>query len=504
MTISVINEILSMSLRDARLGTQLLISASVFTLATIVTGVMAVNALASQGKLADAINISGRQRMLNQRHTKELLRAHMGDEDVSRKTFALMEKSVATLIDGGELSMGERTASVPTPSSEELRTLFVRQRELMQDKVAVAERYRKSEGEASSTIRAELDAITAELHGVANAGVTGLVQASATLGTSARNKMLLFAGIGLATAIAIATWIARNVRTRLMLIAQLIDDETDILFDTCDQLTTDSTQTSAQANSTSAAASQVASATSTLTGSLRQFEESIREISSNASTAAATAASGVEVANIANESIQRLGASSTEIGDVIRVINSIAEQTNLLALNATIEAARAGEAGKGFAVVANEVKELAKATGKATEEIVTKVTAIQSETSTAVSSIEQVDSIISQVNQAQTAIAGAVEEQTAMIGEISRSVGETDHAACAIGSSVNEVATAAESTSKKAGETHEVATRIDLMRDKLRSFVARQAAKVTKPKVRTAPHSRDEDIDPDFASHFAA
>ena len=71
--------------------------------------------------------------------------------------------------------------------------------------------------------------------------------------------------------------------------------------------------------------------------------------------------------------VARLGDSSREIGDVVKVITSIAEQTNLLALNATIEAARAGEAGKGFAVVAGEVKELAQETAAATEDIARRV-----------------------------------------------------------------------------------------------------------------------------------
>ena len=107
---------------------------------------------------------------------------------------------------------------------------------------------------------------------------------------------------------------------------------------------------------------------------------------------------------------------------MIKQINSIADQTNLLALNATIEAARAGEAGKGFAVVANEVKELARQTGDATENIVSRIASIRADTADAMASMQDVTGIITHINESQGAIAAAVAEQTAMASSIGENV----------------------------------------------------------------------------------
>jgi methyl-accepting chemotaxis protein len=136
-----------------------------------------------------------------------------------------------------------------------------------------------------------------------------------------------------------------------------------------DQMASNATETASQANAVSAAAEQVSRNVQTVATGTEEMTASIKEIAKNANEAAKVATNAVSVARATNQTVTKLGESSGEIGQVVKVINSIAEQTNLLALNATIEAARAGEAGRGFAVVANEVKELAKETARASEDI---------------------------------------------------------------------------------------------------------------------------------------
>jgi len=176
------------------------------------------------------------------------------------------------------------------------------------------------------------------------------------------------------------------------------------------QLASNAEETATQANVVSAASEQVSKNVAVVASGSEQMQASIREISKSANEAARVAKNAVGVADNTNATIVKLGDSSIEIGQVIKVITSIAQQTNLLALNATIEAARAGEAGKGFAVVANEVKELAKETAKATEEISQKIEAIQGDTKGAVKAIGEISAVINQINDISNTIASAVEE----------------------------------------------------------------------------------------------
>jgi methyl-accepting chemotaxis protein len=232
-------------------------------------------------------------------------------------------------------------------------------------------------------------------------------------------------------------------------------------------------ETSAQANVVSAASEEVSRNVQSVATGTEEMSASIREIAKSANEATKVAGQAVKVADSTNATIAKLGVSSAEIGKVIKVITSIAQQTNLLALNATIEAARAGEAGKGFAVVANEVKELAKETAKATEDISQKIEAIQEDTRGAVEAIGRIGQIINEINSIQNTIASAVEEQTATTNEIGRSVTEAATGTAEIAHTITGVATAARSTTQGCTNVLGAATELSKMAADLQKLVAR-------------------------------
>jgi methyl-accepting chemotaxis protein len=209
-----------------------------------------------------------------------------------------------------------------------------------------------------------------------------------------------------------------------------------------------------QADGATTAVSQVNHNVQTVAAGTEEMTAAIQEIASNSLEAARVAQHAAQTANTTDEQVRRLGVSSAEIMSIVKVITSIAEQTNLLALNATIEAARAGESGKGFAVVAGEVKELANETARATEDITRRVEAIQGETLNVVTAIAEITSIIEHINELQTTVAGAVEEQSATVAEINRNVNQAAIGSSEILARVQAVASATRQTNDGVASTN--------------------------------------------------
>jgi methyl-accepting chemotaxis protein len=307
-----------------------------------------------------------------------------------------------------------------------------------------------------------------------------LQEVRAPINAISRYAIIIFV-VASASVLTVSVLIARRFNQeadRQASLVQGISDNTQTLASASEELTSVSEQmssaaeeTTTQANVVATAAEQVSVNAQTVSSGIENLGASIREIAQSAQEAARVASQSVEQASTADATITKLGSSSAEIGEVVKVITSIAEQTNLLALNATIEAARAGEAGKGFAVVANEVKELARETAKATEDISQKIEVIQGDSERAVSAIGEISAIINKISDFQNTIASAVEQQTTTTTEIGRNVSEAATGSAEIARNITQVAQAAQSTAEGAGNTQTAAHELAGMSANLQRLV---------------------------------
>lgn len=269
-------------------------------------------------------------------------------------------------------------------------------------------------------------------------------------------------------------------KTEWLEIVRTVADTASQLAAASEELTATSTQLAANAHRTTeqsaaaaSASQQVANGVQSVSTNTEEMTAAIKEIAKNTVVGSQKTKDSLKKAQETSIIMGQLGDSSKQIGSVIKVISSIAQQTNLLALNATIEAARAGDAGKGFAVVANEVKELAKQTAKATEEIGAKVGLMQESTDSAISAIGEISRAVEEINTVSMTIATAVEEQTATTNEVSRVVAESSRAVEGISSTVRSVSDAAAQSSAGASQLLDASTSLSQLAMKLEQLVKR-------------------------------
>ncbi len=516
---------------DRKVGTKILIAVSSTALVACGVGAVAISKLSATDQAATSIYEDSLLPVADLsvlRRATVLTRLNASNVLVS-STESGMDKYVEQLQDNDDevgTAVADYSEGVVDPAKlEEFSGLWKQYQQIRDTKLVPAARrgdikaYEKTRDTETKPITDKTTALLTELFEEEQARAKSVAAEAHSTYTGARSLVLVFLLLGLLVGAGLALFVSRLVTAPLRKVSDVLKGMADgdltqradvdsrdevgqmagdlneavasvreavatmsrnasALGGSSEELTSVSTtiaasaeQASAQANVVSAAAEQVSRNVQTVATGAEEMGASIREIAQNANEAARVAATAVEVASATNVTVSKLGDSSRQIGEVVKVITSIAEQTNLLALNATIEAARAGEAGKGFAVVANEVKDLAQETAKATEDISRMIQAIQGDTAGAVDAIGQISAVIAQINDYQTTIASAVEEQTATTNEMSRSVAEAATGSTEIAANIIGVAQAAETTSSGVVDSQRAASELAQMSQELTTLV---------------------------------
>jgi methyl-accepting chemotaxis protein len=275
----------------------------------------------------------------------------------------------------------------------------------------------------------------------------------------------------MAAALATARTSLRATITSIATSADELGAAAEHLSDSSSEITQQVTNSAAQASVVAQTADSASTSINNVTDGAAAMTGAIGEIARRAAQAAGVAGDAVRVVTATSATVEELGRTSADIEQVLKVITSIAEQTNLLALNATIEAARAGDAGKGFAVVAGEVKDLAQQTAAATDDIAHRVAAIQHTATEAIAAIGNIGDVINDINEHQSAIAAAVEEQTTTTNDMRHSVTQAADASSRIAATINTIADAATATKNEVVESQTVIATVNRMSLDLRTAI---------------------------------
>ncbi len=382
------------------------------------------------------------------------------------------------------LAVGDPDVHIAVDSRDELGALarsFRRVAAMYEDRACVTQRIAAGDMDVSVEVASERDVLGKSLQ-LCVSNVKSLVQDATMLILAAKQGDLLSRGdpsqfngayAELMRSVNEMLEVFRSTMERVARMIGPLSQAAAELGRIAQEISRNTGHTANQANVVSAGSEQVSRNIQTVATAADEMGASIRVIARNTAEASKVATAAVQSAEATNLTIAKLGQSSAEIGQVIKVITSIAQQTNLLALNATIEAARAGDAGKGFAVVANEVKELARETARATEDISKKIESIQADSSGAVTAIGEIGSVIGRISDIQNNVASAVEEQSLTTGEITRNLAEAAKGGVAISKSIAAVAEAARCGATGVVETQKSAEVVERMAEELHELLAR-------------------------------
>lgn len=265
--------------------------------------------------------------------------------------------------------------------------------------------------------------------------------------------------------------LADQFSDRISGIVNTVSSAATELQSTAGSMSTTTEETNRQAKVVSTAAERASDNVQAVASAAEEMSVSISEINRQVNQSTTIVGRANDEAVKTNETIQGLASAAAKIDEVLTLITDIAEKTNLLALNATIEAARAGEAGKGFAVVASEVKNLATQTARATEEISSQITGMQTSTKESVDAIESIGATIGEINEIAEAIASSVSEQGQATQEIADNTQQAAQGTQEVSSNISSVTEAASETGNAAQDVLTAAAELSQQSESLRQEI---------------------------------